>query len=342
MKLLSIAVPCYNSEDYMRKCVDSLLEGGEDVEIIIVDDGSGEDRTAEIADEYARQYPSIVKAVHQENGGHGAAVNAGIDNATGLYFKVVDSDDWLKKEAYLQVLDTLRDFVGGSETLDMLVCNFVYEKEGEKRKKIMHYRRILPVDRIFSWEDCHHFAKGHYILMHSVIFRTRLLRECGIRLPEHTFYVDNLYVFEPLPYVRNIYYLDINLYRYFIGRADQSVNEEVMISRIDQQIRVNKIMIDYLVGKKLELIRNKRLYQYMRNYLEIITTVSSVLLIRADTEEALEKKKELWKYLKDKDRSLYYWLRGGIMGGTMNLPGRGGRRVSVDAYKICQKIFKFN
>lgn len=342
MKLLSIAIPCYNSAGYMRKCIDSLLAGGEDVEIIIVDDGSTKDDTARIADEYAGKYPSIVKAVHQENGGHGAAVNTGIDNATGLYFKVVDSDDWLKKEAYLQVLDTLRDFVGGSETLDMLVCNFVYEKEGEKRKKVMHYRRILPMDRIFRWEDCRHFSKGHYILMHSVIFRTRLLKECGLRLPEHTFYVDNLYVFEPLPHVRNIYYLDVNLYRYYIGRADQSVNEEIMISRIDQQIRVNKIMIDYLVEKKLELIKNKRLYQYMRNYLEIIITVSSVLLIRSGTETDLEKKKELWQYLKEKDRSLYYWLRGGIMGSTMNLPGRGGRRVSVDAYKVCQKIFKFN
>ena len=115
-----------------------------------------------------------------------------------------------------------------------------------------------------------------------------------------------------------------------------------MISRIDQQIRVNRIMIDYLVEKKPELIKKTRLYQYMRNYLEIITTVSSVLLIRSGEEENLEKKKELWQYLKEKDRSLYYWLRGGIMGNTMNLPGRGGRRVSVDAYKVCQKIFKFN
>ena len=112
MKLLSIAIPCYNSESYMRKCVDSLLAGGEDVEIIIVDDGSS-DGTAEIADEYAGNYPTIVKVVHQENGGHGAAVNVGIQNAEGLYFKVVDSDDWVKKEAYLQVLDKLRDLAGG-------------------------------------------------------------------------------------------------------------------------------------------------------------------------------------------------------------------------------------
>ena len=172
MKLLSIAIPCYNSENYMRKCIDSLLIGGEDVEIIIVDDGSTRDRTAEIADEYAAQFPTIVKAVHKTNGGHGSAVNAGIANATGLYFKVVDSDDWVRKDAYEKVLDKLRELAGGNQALDMLICNYVYEKEGEARKKIIQYKRILPEEQMFTWKDCHHFTKGHYILMHSVIFRT--------------------------------------------------------------------------------------------------------------------------------------------------------------------------
>lgn len=326
----------------MRKCIDSLLTGGEDVEILIVDDGSTQDRTAEIADEYEAQFPTIVKAIHKENGGHGSAVNAGIANATGLYFKVVDSDDWVKEEAYAKILSTLRELAGGGRALDMLISNFVYEKEGEKRKKVMHYHHILPKNQLFSWEDCRYFIKGHYILMHSVIFRTKLLQENGIRLPEHTFYVDNIYVFEPLPFVKSMYYLDVNFYRYYIGRSDQSVNEGIMISRIDQQIKVNKLMIDYFVAKKPEIIRNKRLYQYMRNYLEIITTVSSVLCIRADTKEHLEKKKELWEYLKSKDRMLYLWMRNGIMGGTMNLPGKGGRKISVEGYKICQKLFGFN
>ena len=258
----------------------------------IVNDGS-KDGTAGIAEEYAQKYPTIVKAVHQENGGHGAAVNTGIRNAEGLYFKVVDSDDWVKKEAYLQVLDTLRELAGGACALDMLVCNFVYEKEGEKRKKVMHYRHIFPTGKLFTWDDCHHFTKGHYILMHSVIFRTRLLRDCELTLPEHTFYVDNIYVFEPLPHVKNMYYLDVNFYRYYIGREGQSVNEEVMISRIDQQIKVNKIMIDYMVDRKAEIMKNKRLDQYMRNYLEIITTVSSVLLIRSGTEENLADRKSV-------------------------------------------------
>ncbi len=342
MKLLSIAVPCYNSAAYMRNCIESLLVGGEDVEIIIVNDGSTKDNTREIADEYAAKYPSIVKAVHKENGGHGSAVNAGLAAASGLYFKVVDSDDWVKEEAYMQILDLLRDIVGGDKVLDMLISNYVYEKEGEKRKKIMHLRHILPKDKMFTWDDCRHFVKGHYILMHSVIFRTKLLKDCGMQLPEKTFYVDNLFVFYPLPYVKNMYYLDVNFYRYYIGRSDQSVNESVMISRIDQQLRVNKLMIDFLAEKAPEVKKCKRLYQYMRNYLEIVTTVSSVLLIRAEKPEYLEMKKELWNYLKSKDVSVYRYLRHGIMGGTMNLPGKGGRKISVEAYRICQRIFNFN
>ncbi len=341
MKLLSIAIPCYNSQSYMRKCVESLLTGGEDVEILLVDDGSA-DATGAIADEYAAQYPGIVKAIHQANGGHGAAVNTGLAHASGLYFKVVDSDDWVKESAYQSILQTLREMAGGKAVLDMLISNFVYEKEGAKKNKVMKYHHALPKDQIFTWEDVRHFHKGQYILMHSVIFRTKLLKECGLELPEHTFYVDNLYVFEPLPYVRTMYYLDVNFYRYYIGREDQSVNEDIMISRIDQQIKVNKIMLDYLVENKAEICKRRKMRMYMVNYLEIITVISSVLLIRSGSEESLEKKKELWEYIKQKDFLLYVRLRYGIMGNSMNLPGKGGRKISVEAYKICRRFFKFN
>ena len=341
MKLLTIAIPCYNSQDYMAKCIESLLPGGEDVEILVVNDGS-KDRTAEIAEEYAAKYPTIVKAIHKENGGHGSAVNTGIENATGLYFKVVDSDDWVKEDAYQAILSKLRELAGGEHTLDLLISNYVYEKEGERRKKVMQYRHILPKDKIFTWEECGHFPKGKYILMHSVIYRTKLLKECGIHLPEHTFYVDNIYVFEPLPYVHNMYYLDVNFYRYYIGRADQSVNEKVMIGRIDQQIKVNKLMVDYFAENKNLIYAKKKTGKYMLSYLDIITTISSILLIRSGTEEALEKKKELLTYIKQKDRSLYKKLRYGLLGNFMNLPGKAGRKISVEGYKICQKFFGFN
>lgn len=338
MKILSIAVPCYNSEAYMEKCIDSLLEGGENVEIIIVDDGS-KDRTAEIADRYAAEYPGIVRAIHQENGGHGEAVNTGLHNAKGAYFKVVDSDDWVQKEAYLKILDTLQGFLLGSETVDLLISNFVYEKQGAKRKKVMRYHHHLPENKIFGWEEMRHMPRGKYLLMHSIIYRTKLLCDCGLQLPKHTFYVDNLFAFEPLPYVSKIYYLDVNFYRYFIGRNDQSVNEQVMIGRIDQQLQVNRRMVDAYVRYDL---RPKGLKKYMREYLEIITTVSSILLIRSGTEENLQKKLELWQYMKEKDRGLYYRLRYGLLGRAVNLPGSGGRKISVTVYKICQKFYGFN
>ncbi len=341
MKLLSFAVPCYNSAAYMEKCVNSLLAGGEDVEILIVNDGST-DETAAIADRLAAEHPTIIRAIHKQNGGHGSAVNAGIAHATGLYFKVVDSDDWVKEEAYMQILETLKNLTGGEKVLDMLISNFVYEKVGEKRRKVMQYRHILPKDEMFTWDDIHHFYKGHYILMHSVIFRTKLLRECGLQLPEHTFYVDNIYVFEPLLHVKNMYYLDVNFYRYFIGREDQSVNESIMIGRIDQQIKVNKIMADFMAEHKNEISANKKLEQYMLSYLDIITTVSSILLIKSGTEENLRKKKELWDYLKKKDWMLYRKLRFGLLGQCTNLPGKGGRKISVEGYKICRRFFNFN
>ena len=107
MKILTIAIPSYNSMDYMRNCIESLLPGGEDVEILIVDDGS-KDETPAIADEYEAKYPGIIRAIHQENGGHGEAVNAGLRNATGFFYKVVDSDDWVDAEAYQKILAFLK------------------------------------------------------------------------------------------------------------------------------------------------------------------------------------------------------------------------------------------
>ena len=338
MKLLSIAIPCYNSQEYIERCIKSLLPGGNDVEIIVVDDGSY-DMTPEIADAYEKKYPEIIKSIHQENGGHGEAVNTGLKHATGLFFKVVDSDDWVDLNAYQKILDTLRDIAGSDHTLDMLISNFVYEKEGAKHKKVMKYTSALKQDQIFTWSDVRRLHKGQYLLMHSVIYRTKLLKDCGLVLPKHTFYVDNLYVYMPLPYVKTMYYLNVDFYRYFIGRSDQSVNEDIMIRRIDQQIKVNKIMIE---AYDLWKIPNKKLRKYMFNYLEIITVISTVLLIRSGTKENLEKKRELWRYIKQQDIRLFHHLRNGIMGNTMNLPGRGGRKISIAAYKIAQKVIGFN
>lgn len=338
MKLLSVVVPCYNSQEYMKYCIESLLPGGDKVEILIVNDGSS-DNTGKIADEYAKMYPNIVRAIHQENGGHGEAVNAGIRNATGLYFKVVDSDDWVDTRAYLKILDTLKTFVAHTETVDMVLSNFVYEKENSKFKKVMKYDTVFPEERVFNWDDIGKLRKGQYLMMHSIIYRTKLLRDCKLELPKHTFYVDNLFVYVPLEFVNRMYYINVDFYRYFIGREDQSVNEKVMIKRIDQQIKVNKLMIESV---DIERIESPKLYRYMLSHLEIVTTISGILLIRSGTKENFKKKKELWNYIKEQDIVLYRNLRYGLMGQLINLPGIIGRNICVGIYKVSQRIVGFN
>ena len=338
MKYISFAIPCYKSQDYMAHAIESILPGGDEVEIIIVNDGS-KDKTSQIAHEYMDKYPDIIKVIDKENGGHGDAVNAGLANASGKYFKVVDSDDWVDEEALHKILMLMRHLEEDNEQIDMLISNYVYEKVGVTHKKCIHYRNVLPQDEVFRWDDIGHFRLDQYILMHSVIYRTDMLKLSQMRLPKHTFYVDNIYVYYPLPHVRKIYYLDVDFYRYFIGREDQSVNEKVMIARVDQQIFVTKTMIDMYQLKK---VTSKKLRQYMINYLAIMMTVSSILLIRSKEKENLEKKKELWLYLKKRDMKTYIKIRYGILGQTMNIPGKSGRKISSLAYTVARRIIGFN
>lgn len=338
MKYISFAIPCYNSEAYMEKAINSILVGGEDVEIIVVNDGS-KDGTQKIAERYQEKYPTIVKAVEKENGGHGDAVNCGLAHATGKYFKVVDSDDWVDKEALKKILDAVKGFVDADSPVDMVISNYVYEKVGMKHKKVIRYDNVLPQNQVFRWDDIGRFRLDQYILMHSVIYRTEMLKLCQLELPKHTFYVDNIYVYYPLPHVRKIYYLDVDFYRYFIGRDDQSVNEKVMIKRLDQQIFVTKTMIDMY---QLKDIGCKKLRSYMLNYLAIMMTVSSILCIRSKDKENLAKKKELWQYLRRKDFRSFVKIRYGILGQTMNIPGRSGRKISSLAYSVARRLIGFN
>ena len=338
MKLLTVTIPSYNSQEYMRHAIESVLVGGEDIEILIVDDGSS-DNTLSIAQEYEQKFPTIVRAIHKENGGHGSAVNTGIQNATGLFFKVLDSDDWFDEASLKKILHFIHYIVNESIPLDMIISNYVYEKPSLNKQKTVNYRSAFPVNKFFGWDDVKHFKITQNLLMHSIMYKTSILKESKLELPEHTFYVDNIFAFCPLPYVKKMYYLNVDLYRYYIGREDQSVNEKVMISRIDQQILVTKLMLGYYDVTK---IKNPKLRHYMVRYLEIMMTVTSILAIRSETEENLKKKKELWQYLKQQNFTLYMRLRWGFLGQGVNLPGKGGRKVSIACYKISQKFYGFN
>lgn len=345
MKYITFAVPCYNSESYMRRCVDSLLSGGRDVEIILINDGST-DRTAEIADEYQLKYPDIVRAVHKENGGHGSGVNKGLELAQGIYYKVVDSDDWLDKDAYLKLLRRIKDFcINGRKAPecdmpDLFVCNYVYDHLDEGTSRVMDYRNIFPEEKMCTWKDIGRFKPSQYLIMHSLMFRSEVLRKSGVKLPEHTFYVDNLFSYQPLPYVESIYYMDLDLYHYYLGREDQSVNEKVLMKRIDQQIRVTE-----LVAKSVDLrsVKGKypKLASYMTRNISIMLSISSIHLLLIRTAEAEQKRRDMWDSIKAYNTALYYRLRYSTLSGLTYLPGKLGGKLTVGGYRFARKIYQF-
>ena len=153
MKLITFAVPCYNSAAYMDHCIQTLLTAGEEAEIILIDDGSS-DNTPAIADRYAAQYPTIVRAIHQPNGGHGEGVNQGLRNATGVYYKVVDSDDWLDTDSLRRVMDKLRQFYTAGTALDLMICNYVYEHVEDHTSHAVHYKKRVPGGTHFRLGGC--------------------------------------------------------------------------------------------------------------------------------------------------------------------------------------------
>lgn len=338
-KLITFAVPCYNSAEYMEHCISTLLSVGEDAEIILIDDGSTKDNTAEICDRYAERYPNIVKAIHQENGGHGEGVNQGLRHATGMYYKVVDSDDWLDTDALREVMIKLKEL--SEQKLDMMACNYVYEHVEDNTTHTMHLRNVFPENTVFTWDDIKGFSVSQCLLMHSVIYRTEMLRESGVVLPKHTFYVDNIFVFTPLPYVKSIYYMDVDLYRYFIGREDQSVNEKIMASRIDQQLRVTRAMID---AHRIEDVYkvSAKLGKYMKKYIAMIMTISNIFCELCEYPDKDQKRKDIWKYLRDKDEKLYKHVRYGCIWSFANFQSYLGRKLGVLLYRIARKIYKFN
>jgi len=334
IKLLSIVVPSYNSQDYLRHCLDTVVLGGQEVEVIIVDDGST-DSTAEIAREYCARFPGIVRLEQKENGGHGSAVNRGLEVATGTYFKVVDSDDWLDTPDYISVLSLLR----GIGSVDLLITNYVYEYSYNGKHKVMRYNNVFPEGKVITWNSMQRFRFDQLMLMHSLFYRTALLRECGLKLPERTFYVDNLVAYLPLPSVKNLVYLDCSPYHYLIGRPGQSVNTQVMIKQIDQQLKVTRLMIEaYDVFKDIE---NEKLRRYMMFYLSMMVAITVTYIYIAEDAELSNKADELWDFIKQTDEKLYIVLRKSFLNSGIRFAHKISPRLIARGLKLIKRIYKF-
>ncbi len=338
MKLISFAVPCYNSQNYMRKCIESLLIGGDDVEIIIVNDGSA-DSTLDIANEYREKYPEIVHVIDKENGGHGSGVNAGLKNATGLYYKVVDSDDWLGADALTELIKTVKEHLAADALPDLYITNFIYDHALDNTQHVSSYESKLPVRKLTGWRHMKKFRLSHMLLMHALLYKREKLLESNTVLPEHTFYVDNIFAYKPLPHIRTVYYLDVDLYHYFIGRDDQSVNRKNFVKRYAQQVRVMREMIDAYTLKDIKNME-KGLRKYMWHALEVIMMNTIFFTCAEDSPERRKELKELWLYIKARDKKLYRKLRSNSYATSVNyLPWKLRSFVMNVGYGIlCRKV----
>lgn len=333
LKYISFVVPCYNSSEYMEKCIDSLLVGGNDIEIIIIDDGSVDD-TLKIARRYEKKYPKIVKTIHQENGGHGEGINTGLKYASGKYFKVVDSDDWVDKKALKKAISVCKKI-----NSDLIVMNYVYTYKDNRSDRVVNFSNVFPRDKEITWDDIGRFKLSQYLSLHSLMYKLSVLKKANIDLPKHVFYEDNLFIYLPMPYTKTIYYLDVNFYRYFIGREDQSVQKSQMIKRSSHQVLVSREACNKY---NLDDIKNKKLRRLMKRECIFLMSIGVVFSRIGKTKEGEIQYKELWKSVKAGNPKLYYRIRYNSMATLVSFPTRLGRLIAIIGYNFAYKLVNFN
>lgn len=233
MKLLSFIIPAYNSENFLKKCVDSMLVPDclDQLEIIIVNDGST-DKTRAIGQDYADRYPHVVRLICQENRGHGGALNTGCAAAQGKYLKVIDADDWVNTES-------LPAFLAALESCESDVVLTHYHTVDISTEKIKSWKSFPSVfgapctlgQIMDSWR-----CFDQTLTFHGITYRSDFYREFGEDLREKCFYEDHEYATFPCCWAKSILPLDLFLYEYRIGDVHQSVaaaNQLKRLSHVD-------------------------------------------------------------------------------------------------------------
>lgn len=254
---------------------------------------------------------------------------------------MVDSDDWLDETALKRLLMDMQKRKRKGQMPDLIICNYLYDHLHEEKQKRMGYENVFCEGQVCTWDTIGRFCPSQYLVMHAQICRTEVLRASGVHLPRHTFYVDNLFANQPLPFVKTILYLDLDLYHYFLGREDQSVNEQVLMQRIDQQILVTK-MVSGCADLKNVQKEHPKLADYLVRNLSIMLSISSVHLLLIGTEEAMKKRKELWNYMRKRGNGLYRKLRFGAVSGFTYLPGKAGTALTLAGYRLAKQFYHFN
>ncbi len=339
-KLITFVVPSYNSEAYLNICVDSLIKGGDDVEILIVNDGST-DGTKEIGEDYEKRYPGMIRLLNQENGGHGEGINHGLKEAKGIYFKVVDSDDWVDETALKTIIAALKKWKAQKKLPDMMVANYVYENREKDIQRVIRFGSIFPEGRVVGWNDTSRFHLWQNLTLHSCMFRTSIIRKSGVVLPKHVFYEDNFFVFVPMAYVNRLAYLNVDFYRYLIGRDGQSVANEALKKHCMDQVTISKLVFATWASYSPR-IRNKRKKACLYHHLKLMMCLASIFPRLNDDEEHDIAVQKMWRFASRVGMLSALRVRFFSYVFFLNIPGKAGRRISAFIYRLSNIAVPFN
>lgn len=218
-KLVTISIAAYNVEKYLNQTLDSLCDSRilDDIEVIVVDDGS-KDNTYKIAEKYTQKYPRTFIAVHKENGGWGSTVNYSIKHAGGKYFRILDGDDLVNTQNFVEFLKKLKEF-----DADVFFSPYIrFDDESGKIIESFFSDKSNLVNKIININEIN---KKNFA-MHSLTFATDLLRKNKISLMENCFYTDAEYIAKAMSFVNTAVVTDLPVYKYRIGREGQSVSIE--------------------------------------------------------------------------------------------------------------------
>lgn len=309
MKILTIAIPAYNVEKYLDRCLFTLVFHDQinEVEIIIVNDGSI-DNTLAISKKYQKDYPDLIFIINKVNGGHGSTINAAIAHAHGLYFMIVDGDDWVDSESLAKLVRTLGDI-----NVDLVSTNYYRVDMNSGESEAVCQKGII-YNKVLSFENLN--IDNIYFALASSVFKTEILKRHNILLQENTYYVDVEYMLMPIPYVKTVLFLDLYVYRYFVGNTQQSIYIPTLVKRYSHHDRVLKRVIIYMNNKQSQLTQTHK--DYINNILlQLINTHYSISLnYNENKSDGLKKAQEFDDFLKTQSPELYtlsnkkiYYLR---------------------------------
>lgn len=280
-KLLTIAVPCYNVEWCLKKCLSSFVDERilDRLQVIVVNDGST-DGTSDIASLFIRKYPGTFFSLDKDNGGHGSTINAAIKEATGKYFKVIDADDWVITDNLASLLDILND-----TEADVVVTNYhmVDMQTGALKEFRIAYTepgRLYTLDEYMKFPgkalDCFTF--------HGLFFRTDCYRESGTILSEGIFYEDQEYATLPFCVAKTILPLDLFIYQYMVGNRNQSVADHNQVNRISHVEQVLDKLLEWY-DHHPDMSRSAKQY-FLRKSSDLLISYYVICLIKNPDRKA--------------------------------------------------------